>query len=249
MRARLLLFVAALAFAESFPSTSVAATGCPAPEGGGDAVAAVAADERLAYLTRAFDREVRDIDIWSWTWGSIYTAGTIAEATALGLTTNHANRIDLTVGTIATAFGALSLTLLPLKLTLPLRSASDAAKRSRGGEDPCLALADAERSLFRVAKYQAFSTGIVGHIGNVAVNIGIALLLGLGYGHWTSAALSGGIGLAVGEANAFTQPHHLAGVIERYRSGRLDGASPKVSWVVAPVVSPSMSGLTLSVAW
>jgi hypothetical protein len=197
MRTRLLLFAAALAFTESLPSTSARAAVCPAPEGA-DAVAAVDAEDRIEFLTRAFDREVRDIDIWSWTWGAIYTAGTIAEGTALGLTTKHSSRIDLTVGTSATAFGALSLTLLPLTLTLPLRSASDAAKRWRPGEDLCLALADAEGSLFRVAKKQAFATGAVGHIGNVAVNLGIALLLGLGYGQWGPAALSGGIGLAVG---------------------------------------------------
>jgi hypothetical protein len=230
-------------------STQAGAAVCPAPEAA-PAVASIDSEVRLEYLTRAFDREVRDIDTWSWTWGGIYTAATIAQGTALGLTTNHATKIDLTVGTIAAGFGALSLTLLPLKLTLPMRSASDAATQKPLGEDPCLVLADAERTLVRVEKDQAFSTGIVGHIGNVAVNLGIALILGIGYGHWVSAALSGGIGLAVGETNAFTQPHHLAEVLENYRSGRLDPTTPQLSsWSVVPVVSPSMSGAMLVFAW
>ncbi len=212
-------------------------------------MATIDPEVRIAYLTQAFDREVRDIDAWSWTWGGIYTTAAIAQGTVLALTTNHATKIDLTVGTIAAGFGALSLTLLPLKLTLPMRSASDAATQKRLGGDPCLALASAEQTLVSVAKDQALSTGIVGHIGNVAVNLGIALILGLGYGHWVSAAVSGGIGLAVGETNAFTQPHHLAEVLERYRSGRLDPTTAKVSCSVVPVVSPSMSGATVVFVW
>jgi hypothetical protein len=246
-----LFFVISLACAASFRATNTRAAVCPAPEGA-DAVATIDADTRLDYLTRAFDREVRVIDTWSWTWGAIYTAGTIAEGTALGFTTNHAGRVGLEVGTIATAFGALSLTLLPLKLTLPLRSASGAAKRSRENLDPCLALANLEQALVEIAKDQAFATGVVGHIGNVAANIAIVLILGLGYGQWVSAGLSGGIGLAVGEANAFTQPHHLADVIERYRSGHLGQASPTnptLALTVVPVFSPEMSGVAVRARW
>ena len=235
--------------AAGLASTHADAAVCPAPEGA-PAVATIDSEVRIEYLTRAFDREVRDIDTWSWTWGGIYTAAAIAQGTVLVVTTDHATKIDLAVGTIAAAFGALSLTLLPLKLTLPMRSASHAADQRGLGEDPCLALAGAERTLLGVARDQALSTGIVGHIGNVAVNLGIVLILGLGYGHWVSAALSGGIGLAVGETNAFTQPHHLAEVLEHYRSGRLDSTTPKLSsWSVVPVVSPTMSGATVVFAW
>jgi hypothetical protein len=250
MRGHRFVFAAAvLGSTAGLASTQARAAVCPAPEWA-PAVATIDSEERIEYLTRAFDREVRAIDTWSWTWGGIYAAGTIGQGIALGLTTDHATKIDLAVGTIAAGFGALSLTLLPLKLTLPLRSASAAAEEKRLGDDPCLALAGAERTLVRVAKDQAFSTGIVGHIGNVAVNLGIALILGFGYGHWVSAAVSGGIGLAIGETNAFTQPHHLAEVLEHYSSGGLDPTPPKLSsWSVVPVVSPSMSGATVVFAW
>ena len=249
MRGFRFVFAAAVLGAATVPSTHAGAVECPAPEWA-PAVATIDAGVRLEYLTRAFDREVRDIDTWSWTWGGIYAGAAIAQGTALVLIKNPATRTDLAVGTIAAGFGALSLTLLPLKLTLPMRSASSAAKQPRVGEDPCLALAGAERTLVAVEKNQALSTGIVGHIGNVAVNLGLALILGLGYGHWVAAALSGGIGLAVGETNAFTQPHHLAEVIEQYRSGGLDPTPPKVSsWSVVPAVSRSMSGATVVFAW
>jgi hypothetical protein len=250
MRGHRFVFAAAvLGSVAGLAPTNAQAADCPAPEGA-PAVAGIDPEVRLEYLTRAFDREVRDIDTWSWTWGAIYAAATIAQGTVLAVSKNYDTKVDLTVGTISAGFGALSLTLLPLKLTLPLRSASADAKRRRPGEDPCVVLAAAEQTLVRVASDQAFSTGIVGHIGNVAVNVGIALILGLGYGHWVSAAISGGIGLAVGETNAFTQPHHLADVLEQYRSGRLDPTTSKVSsWSVVPVVSPSMTGATVVFAW
>jgi hypothetical protein len=248
-RVRSVFAAAVLGSTLGLASTRAGAAVCPAPEWA-PAVATVDPEARLEYLTGAFDREVRDIDAWSWTWGGIYTAAAITQGTALALISDHATKTDLAVGTIAAGFGALSLTLFPLKLTLPMRSASGAAKQQRPGEDPCLALADGERTLLRVANNQALSTGIVGHIGNVAVNLGIALVLGLGHGHWVAAALSGGIGLAVGETNAFTQPHHLAEVIAQYRSGRLDPAPPKLSsWSVVPAVSPSMSGATVVFVW
>lgn len=249
MRGHRFVFAAAvLGSLVGLAPTHAHAAVCPAPEDA-PAVASIDPEVRLEYLTRAFDREVRDIDTWSWTWGGIYTAATIAQGTALVLTTNHATKIDLAVGTIAAGFGALSLTLLPLKLTLPMRSASGAAKHPPPGEDPCLALAGAEQTLESVAKDQALATGIVAHLGNVAVNLGIALILGFGYGHWVSAAVSAGIGVAVGETNAFTQPHHLAEVLEGYRAGRLDPTAKASSWSVVPVVSRSMSGAAVVFAW
>jgi hypothetical protein len=240
-------FAFAAVLGSAVASTRASAATCPAPEWA-PAVAALEPEARLRYLARAFDREVRDIDIWSWTWGGIYAAATIGQGIALGLTTNHDLKTDLAVGTIAAGFGTLSLTLLPLKLTLPMRSASAAARELQPGEDPCFALVRAERTLQSVLDDQALATGILTHIGDVAVNAAIVFILGFGYGHWVSAAVSGGIGLAVGETNAFTQPHHLAQVMDRYRSGALD-AAPLSSWSIVPVVSRSMSGATLVLAW
>ena len=236
-----------LALAACFVAASAQADGCPVMDGA-PGLARAGTEERLAYLAKAFDREVFEVDAWSWTWGSIYTAGVAAESIALGITTNHGTRTDLTVGVISTAFGAVSLYGLPLKLTLPLR----AARRHWNDPDPCAVLARAERTLVNVEANQALANGIVAHLGNVAANAAIALILGIGYGRWTSAAISAGVGLTVGETNAFTQPHHLSEVLARYRSGRLDGpdAPPlSVSWAITPVVTRQMSGAALVLHW
>jgi hypothetical protein len=241
---RLRSLLTACALGVSLVAQNARAEVCPASEDA-PAVTQPELDERLDYLARAFDREIRDVDAWSWTWGSVYTAGTIALGVALSSTHDHETRIDLTVGVISTAFGAVSLYGLPLKLTLPLRSSRahwDAAGR-------CATLARAERTLVSVEKDQALATGIFAHLGNVAVNAAIVLILGVGYGQWSSAALSGGIGVAVGEANVLTQPHHLRDVLAHYRSGQFNAPEAKVAWSVVPVLAHQMSGATLTVSW
>jgi hypothetical protein len=188
---------------------------------------------------------VSDIDEWSWAWGSVYAAGVIAQGAALPFTSDHGKRIDLYVGVASTGFGALSLTLLPLQLTVPLRS----ARGHLQDPDRCAALARAEATLFKVDKDQRLATSWVGHAGNILVNVGIGLILGLGYDRWSSGALSMGVGIAVGEGNAFTQPHHLKDVIERYRSGRFDLMAPRMTWAVVPLASPEMHGAAVRVSW
>jgi hypothetical protein len=212
---------------------------------GAEAIAGIDREERLAYLGRAFDREVSDIDQWSWAWGGVYAAGAAAQAAALPLVDDHGKRIDLYVGVASTSFGALTLTLLPLQLTVPLRL----ARRHFGDADRCAALARAEATLFSVDKDQRLATSWVGHVGNILVNVGIGLILGLGFDRWPSAALSMGVGIAIGEGNAFTQPHHLRDVIERYRSGRFDLMAPRMTWAVVPIAGPQMSGAAVRVSW
>ncbi len=190
------------------------ATECPAPTA---ALAGVDAETRLRLVTDAFRREVRDTDIWSWSWGSTYVAASAAQGITAALIRDRATRIDLTVGALSAGFGALTLYGLPLRVTLPL------VDRAWTREpDLCRRLARAEATLADVADRQRLASSWIPHVGNVLFNVGIGLILGLGYGHWKSAGLSSGIGIVVGEANVLTQPHRLPDVLERYREGRLE---------------------------
>jgi hypothetical protein len=236
--------LATAAVAVSLAARDAHADSCPAPEEA-PAVASVASEERLDYLARAFDREVHDIDAWSWTWGSVYSSGTIALGVALSETRDRGIRTDLTVGVISAAVGAVSLYGLPLKLTLPLR----ASRRSWDDPDRCAVLARAERTLVSVERDQRLANGILAHVGNLVANAGIALVLGLGYGRWTSAAISAGVGVGVGETNAFTQPHHLREVLARYRSGQLGAVHAGVAWSVAGVFTREMTGVAFTASW
>lgn len=162
-------------------------------------------EERLARLATAFDEEVKGLHIWSWSWGSIYAAAAVTQAgLAIGLK-EQAARLDLGVGSITAAIGSASLFLLPLRFTRPLTQL-----RSRWS-DPyrCGLLAEAEATLERVAKEEGTGKSWVGHAGNIAFNVGLLLVLGLGFGHWRQGLISAGIGAAVGELNLLTQPTNL----------------------------------------
>ncbi len=200
-------------------------------------------EARVAFLHAAFASEVQDIDIWSWTWGSVYAAGTIAQASAAALVHNPDTRTDLTVGTISAAIGTVSLTVLPLKITLPLRR-----EVTWNLPDRCQVLAQAESVLLAQVRNEAIANGILAHLGNLAANVALLLVLGVGYGHWQSASISAGIGLVVGEANAITQPHHLASVLARYRAGELQPVA-KLKWQLVPILTPQLYGVAVSASW
>jgi hypothetical protein len=228
---------AAVAFAASASlatlswSTRAGAAGgaaCPAPEAA--PLGSIDAETRLRFLARVFEREVRDLDIWSWSWGTTYVAAAAAQGSIAAVTRDHGLRIDLTVGAVSAGVGALTLYGLPLQVTLPLRAAPRPANAMRAPPnvpDPelCRALAEAETTLFGAASRERLSSGWLAHAGNVLFNAGLVVVLGVGFRRWASAALSAGIGTAVGEANVLTQPHHLPDVSDRYRAGHLDEAA------------------------
>jgi hypothetical protein len=247
MRTRRLL-AGILTIAASFSTHAARAENCPAPA---DAplVASIPAEQRLDYLARAFDDEVTATDHWSWMLGSIYTVFAASQASAIPFFPNDRDtRIDLSVGAVALGVGALSLYVLPLQLTVPLRS----ARRHWNEGDRCAVLAEAERTLVSVQQDEARQTGIVPHIVNVVANTGVALILILGYGHDKVGVITGMNGFALGEANAFTQPSNLRDVLARYRSGQLDGAaapSTKVGWGITPTVTRQMAGAAFGITW
>jgi hypothetical protein len=62
------------------------------------------------------------------------------------------------------------------------------------------------------------------HVGNVVLNAGVGLFLGLGYHHWVAGALNFASGAAIGEVIIFTQPTNVVDGLRRYRDGALDEA-------------------------
>jgi hypothetical protein len=200
---------------------------------------------RLRFLAGTFDREIRDVDIWSWTWGSVYAAAAVTQAAIVPAVQDRGVRTDLTVGAISAGVGSVSLYGLPLQITLPLRSVRAQWEES----DRCGLLSRAEEALATGVRHEALSNGVLPHIGNVLANAAIALILGLGYGRWKSAAISAGIGVAVGEANAFTQPHRLARALLTYRSGQLGVERAAAAWTITPMTVDGAWGAALGVAF
>lgn len=149
-------------------------------------------------LQAAVDDEVKGLDIWSWTWGSIYAAAAVVQTgLAIGLR-DDAARIDLSIGAISAAVGSASLFLLPLRFTLPLRRARDCA------------------TLEKVASEEGVGKSWLGHLGTVLFNVAIFIVEGVGFHHWEAGLIGGGVGLAVGELNLWTQPTQLENKLGRH---------------------------------
>jgi hypothetical protein len=151
----------------------------------------VAADQtidveaRLAQQERAFQR-------WRWAWAGIYSALTVGNLALVPFTARK-DRIDLYVGAATSVIGVPPLFLF----TQP-----------RLGEKPCALarLTCAEQKLGEVAAFQRDARGWLSHAATFAVNAAGAAVLGFGYDRWRSAALSFGIGMAIGEVQIFTAP-------------------------------------------
>jgi 4-amino-4-deoxy-L-arabinose transferase-like glycosyltransferase len=191
-------------------------------------------EERLAVLAVTFDDQVTYLQAWSWTWGSIYTAGAATQFIIAG-TMNAQNpaRTDMLVGAVSAAVGSLTFWVLPQRFIIPLKR----ARATWDDKDRCALLARAEAVRAKVEKEQALGKSWVGHMGNLFVNVGLSLILGLGYGHWEAAMISGFVGTGIGELNLFTQPALL---------GR---AAPGTRVGVVPIVTRDFSGAGLAGAF
>lgn len=85
-------------------------------------------------------------------------------------------------------------------------------------EDPCAALARAESALVAAAEQDRRATAWWNHVVVVAFNVGLGLVLGLGYDRWTNAALQMGVGSAIGETMLLTRPVPSIELLRDYRA-------------------------------
>jgi hypothetical protein len=184
-------------------------------------VAKAGACEDDVVLQQQIDNEVRGLRIWSISWGSIYAVEAGVDI-GIAIATNDPNaRIDLTVGGISAIIGSLSAYLIPLRFTIPLQ-----------GPHRCEALE-------KVAEEQQLGRSWLGHVGNVAINAAVLMILGVGYHHWQSAFIGAGIGLAVGELTLWTQPAHLKNVLKEHQQRQIQ---------LIPLVGP-VNGLGVVMAF
>ena len=208
---------------------------CPAIAGAADGMEEVDAEARLAYLAEAFDRQIHGLHTWSYSWGSIYSFAAGAQLGILNALKDPGTRTDLWIGTASALFGAATLFLLPLRILTPLED----VRSKWSTPDRCKLLAEAEHVLIQNAREQGVGKSWLGQVGSVLVNVALLLISGLGYGRWKSGAISGGIGLFIGELNLQTQPTLMNGVLRNYRSGKLEPFVPP--WIFGVQAVPGMN--------
>jgi len=218
--ARVLLKTKTLALAAGFAlvsaSSPVAAdAGCPA---------------RVEFLRRTLHREASHAQTWSRVWMGGLAAATVGQLVAVPFVDDD-DRVDFYVGSASSLVGVAAL------LAAPLRVVEDSSRFERlaaHGDEPCLIAARGERMLERSASDEQAGVSALKHVGNVAFNLGIGLILGLGFGHWESAAINVGAGVVIGETLLLTQPTGLTEALARYRAGDFAALSERrIAWTPA----------------
>ena len=207
-----------------------AAERCPVPAGAAEALAEQSATQRWHQIERAVTAEARSARHWLLGWGIAHGA-LLGGSLALIPLDDRSARPDHVVGAAASAVGLVATQLG--------RHGALAATRELEGlpADGCAAVASAEATLARLADDDRLSTAWFVHVANVGFNVGMGLILGLGYDRWGPAALQMAGGSAIGELLIDTRPT-AEDALARYRAGELDQA-PKARLVPLLFATPT----------
>ncbi|HEY2746408.1 MAG TPA: hypothetical protein VGL86_17370, partial [Polyangia bacterium] len=237
-----MLSVAVVVLTQLYASAHADSTHCRAIAGGSDALAAVDAETRLAWLERRLDSGAARARIWAWTWRAGYTGVVIVESALAATAHDTPTRAADVVGATSSAIGVLANVILPLKIMGDQSwwARHRAAARARG-EDVCSLLNTVEILFIRDADSEAFGVGPLVHVGNFVINVAGGLVLGLGYNRWPAFAYTSLVGIGVGEVQVATQPTDAVEDLRLYRRGELDARPnpPRLGVALAPLAVPS----------
>ncbi len=211
--------------------------------GGEPALQQLNAETRLHFIRERLRIDARNARIWSYSWGTIYSALTVGQFVAAPLV-SHASGLDLYVGGSAALVGVIPLVVTPLKV-IGDEKRLDEIEADTPTTTPCVALAWTEELLNRDAANEGQGQSLLFHGGNVVVNAGIFLIIGAGFGHWTSATISLLTGIATGEIMILTQPVGALKALRQYRRGELASPSAGVRIGIAPLLARNSSGVVL----
>ena len=205
---------------------------------------------RLAFLSKLLLEESGRSRAWILGWGATYGVLTVAQLALIPVFPNSEPnddallkafnsplagkptqpQADMIWGAVSTGIGVAFTLLDPPEV---LEAGPLFAERAKAAtpEQTCKLIAEGERLLSQGAEHELSSTAWYLHVGNVLLNVGFGLVLGLGYNRWTSGLINTGIGAAVGEATLLTSPTHLVSGWDRYRRG---DAPPPITFQLVP---------------
>jgi hypothetical protein len=213
------LFVLGALLAARTPE-ALAADRCPPGAGSGASLIEIDPELRLHWIDDRLGRTAHRARLWTWGWGTGIVVATVANLVPLAFVPPN-ERVDWYTGAATTIVGIVPLVIAPLDVVDDSRALRTRMAARAPDDDVCLLLADAELKLARDAKNQADGKRWWLHVGNVLLNTGVGLFLGLGYHHWTAGAFNAVVGTAIGEAIILTQPTSSIDDLRTYQSGAL----------------------------
>jgi hypothetical protein len=170
---------------------------------------AATARERAHAIQAALQTEAHRARVWTWGWGIGYGALTAGQGVPAFVVHDHGLRADLAVGAVTSGIGLASVVLMPPEVLADAQLLSARLQADGEGGNACDELALAERLLASAADDQRFGSGPVMHLLNAGLNVAAGLVLGLGFGRWSSGAVTAASGLLVGEVQILTLPTAL----------------------------------------
>lgn len=219
-----------------FAAPSLAQT-CPSRDGAANGERSDAA--RLKFLSTELLAESRRAYDWRHGWAATYGVLTIAQIIPVPLIIPQ-DQVEWWVGAATGAVGVAYTLIVPLEV---IAAGPGYAARATNPENPCALIAEGEGLLARSAAHERSHTRWYVHAANVVVNVGIGLILGLGYGHWVAGAINFAVGVAVGEVTIFTAPTRLISAWAQYQRGDIWPKPAPVSFRVFPMVNPGGAGV------
>lgn len=213
-------------------ASSVAHASCPLPPGATAELAQRSDAERARFLRSRLQVESRGAHRWADSWNTGLAVLTLGQLAIIPFTGKPLPVIGLTVDTFDDSFAAFtsaatiaSIMLLPLS-TLP--------PPPEGG-DSCSEIAWLEHALAVRAAGERSTRGLRGHLTNLLINTGIAMVvLGLAVRHWSSAIYGSISGTLIGEAMLWTKPYRLPSAERAYERGELSESNAGHSWFIGP---------------
>lgn len=189
-------------------------------------------EERLAFLERRLEAAEFQGDLWQYGWFGVHSTGLVFNAVDASLTDDDDDRVARIVGATKSAVGIGYLLLRPL----PARLGADPIRAMPHGtpELERARLQAAEDLLQRSAQRARRKYTVWPHLESAVLNlIGGGIILG--FGDWEDAALSTGLGIAVGELQIWTVPSRPATDLAAYRGrfGPTPGAR-RTGWYLVP---------------
>jgi hypothetical protein len=227
------VLLAAPAVAENCPSRA----GAPAATRSNEA--------RLKFLSAELRDESARAYTWRHAWAMTYGVLTIVQIAAVPLII-PVDQVEWWVAAATTAVGAAFVIIDPLEV---LEAGPPYAQRAPAADDVCAVIAEGEGLLERSASEETTSRRWYMHAANVVFNLGIGLILGLGYGHWVAGAVNVALGVAIGEVTIFTSPNRLISAWSEYQRGELGEKPSPVAFRVFPLVHPGGAGLGVSLTF
>jgi hypothetical protein len=214
-----------------------AAQECPRPAAAGlHGLAARTDQERLQGLADLASQEDANLGTWRLLSGAGFALLVLGQLALAPLLPAEA-RPDYYLGAAYSALGTAStLVGAPAVFERGAAFAREAAAATPATR--CALVAEGERLLERSAAQQSQATRWYLHLVNVAVNLSLGAILGFGYGHWTTAALDTGVGIALSETVLLTRPHALDQAWRSYL-GAEEGVALRLT--LAPTVGGAMA--------